>query len=573
MRNLRFAIRVAFYGVTVYSALSTAVIYIFIQWFGRLRADLYDVDGLANLSTTPHGWPCGDHASDDSANVLSRDVIGRGQIDVHGWWQDQAAVTTDVQCFNEPWALCSKAFSITCKRNAIRAIYQHLSFRRNLTLRSFSLSLRVAAEQLESQTADSFLGALVLVRLSDGSEEFLRVPFPASTSTLSRREGLYAASHSDRTVATATVMLGCYGYAGVAHFTDVRLAPLVEPAAAGHACRARDLLEDCPTSTARSLPSTHRRQKLKFELILGKVRSSSSKKRHLNKDVALVTQLSMDRLPVLEHTLQLWEGPVSLVIYVPLKGGKVDGDWQKLYVQKKLQNLKLHPDSHVSLAYGVSGSGDYPINALRNAAIKQTNCEYLLTADADFQPSPDFHKHFLLSTRSVANTDKVAFVVPAFEYLELPQKSDGVAQTKEELMQLLHRQDPFVQPFRHDVSPESHQSTDYWKWYRTDKPYVVQTFSDKYEPYLVLKNTAQLPPYDERFTGYGMNKITHVTELFAAGYVFLVLPHVWLVHVPHKPSSYFADHVQNPQHRLRNRVQRFEFLVDVMRKYKLGRCR
>ncbi|KAL3260962.1 hypothetical protein MRX96_046205 [Rhipicephalus microplus] len=544
MRNLRFAIRVAFYGVTVYSALSTAVIYIFIQWFGRLRADLYDVDGLANLSTALHGRPCGDHASDDSANVLSRDVIGRGQIDVHGWWQDQAAVTTDVQCFNEPWALCSKAFSITCKRNAIRAIYQHLSFRRNLTLRSFSLSLRVAAEQLESQTADSFLGALVLVRLSDGSEEFLRVPFPASTSTLSRREGLYAASHSDRTVATATVMLGCYGYAGVAHFTDVRLAPLVEPAAAGHACRARDLLEDCPTSTARSLPSTHRRQKLKFELILGK-----------------------------EHTLQLWEGPVSLVIYVPLKGGKVDGDWQKLYVQKKLQNLKLHPDSHVSLAYGVSGSGDYPINALRNAAIKQTNCEYLLTADADFQPSPDFHKHFLLSTRSVANTDKVAFVVPAFEYLELPQKSDGVAQTKEELMQLLHRQDPFVQPFRHDVSPESHQSTDYWKWYRTDKPYVVQTFSDKYEPYLVLKNTAQLPPYDERFTGYGMNKITHVTELFAAGYVFLVLPHVWLVHVPHKPSSYFADHVQNPQHRLRNRVQRFEFLVDVMRKYKLGRCR
>lgn len=219
------------------------------------------------------------------------------------------------------------------------------------------------------------------------------------------------------------------------------------------------------------------------------------------------------------------------------------------------------------------GSGDYPINALRNAAIKQTNCEYLLTADADFQPSPDFHKHFLLSTRSVANTDKVAFVVPAFEYLELPQKTDGVAQTKEELMQLLHRQDPFVQPFRHDITPESHQSTDYWKWYRTDKPYVVQTFSDKYEPYLVLKNTGQLPLYDERFTGYGMNKITHVTELFAAGYVFLVLPHVWLVHVPHKPSSYFADHVQNPQHRLRNRVQRFEFLIDIMRKYKLGRCK
>lgn len=313
MRNLRFAIRVAFYGVTVYSALSTAVIYIFIQWFGRLQTDLYDVDGAANR--TVRGWPCGDYSSGSESNVLSSDVVAKGQIDVHGWWQDQATVSANIQCFNEPWALCSKAFSITCKRGTVRAIYQHLSFRRNLTLRSFSLSLRVSAEQLESQTADSFLGALVLVRLSDGSEEFLRVPYPASTSTLARREGVYAASRSDRTIATATVMLSCYGYAGVVHFTDVRLTPLVEPAAS-ESCRARDLLEDCPTS-ARSLPPVHRRQKLRFELLLGKVRSS--KKRHLIKDVALVTQLSMDRLPVLEHTLQLWEGPVSLVIYVPVK--------------------------------------------------------------------------------------------------------------------------------------------------------------------------------------------------------------------------------------------------------------
>ncbi|EEC03266.1 Gyltl1B protein, putative [Ixodes scapularis] len=281
----------------------------------------------------------------------------------------------------------------------------------------------------------------------------------------------------------------------------------------------------------------------------------------------------MDRLPVLEHTLQQWEGPVSLVIYAPVKAGQPEGDWQKLYVQKKLQKLKLHPDSHVSLAYGVPGSGDYPINALRNLAIRQTNCEHLFLADADFQPSPDFHKHFLLSTRSVSNTDKVAFVVPAFEYLELPQKSDGVAQTKEELMQLLHRQDPFVQRFRHDVTPDSHQSTDYWKWYRTDRPYPVRTFVDMFEPYMVVKNVPQLPLYDERFTGYGSNKMTHTAELFAAGYLFFVLPDVWLVHVPHKPTSYFAHHVQDLQHRLRNRVQRFEFVGDVMRRYGVGSCK
>uniref|UniRef100_A0A2R5LLI6 Putative transferase transferring glycosyl groups n=2 Tax=Ornithodoros turicata TaxID=34597 RepID=A0A2R5LLI6_9ACAR len=280
----------------------------------------------------------------------------------------------------------------------------------------------------------------------------------------------------------------------------------------------------------------------------------------------------MDRLPVLQHTLQHWEGPVSLVVHVPIKPGQPDDDWQKLYIQKKLQILKLHPDSHVTLAYESAAYGDYPINALRNLAIRQTNCEFLLLADADFQPSPDFHKHFLLATRSLSGADKTAFVVPAFEYIDTPQKSDGVPQSKDELMQLLHRQDPFVQPFRQDVTPDSHRMTDYWKWYRTDRPYQVSSFSDKYEPYVVLKNTVQLPMFDERFSGYGMNKITHVTELFAAGYTFYVLPDVWLIHVPHKPSAYFVDHVQNPQHRLRNRVQRFEFLVEVLRRYGLGSC-
>ncbi|CAN7983365.1 unnamed protein product [Ixodes pacificus] len=562
MRNLRFAVRVAFYAVTVYSALSTVLIYIFLQWFNSFQIDGSATDGISNRTAT---GPCGGDPR-SPFNVLSRDVMSKNEIALRGWWQDHSAVKTDVQCFNQPWALCSTAFSITCKPTTIHAIYQYLAFRRNVTLRSFRLSVRASAEQLESQTADSFVGAIVLVKLSDGSEEFLRVPFPATTSTLTQRDGVYTASRSDRTVSSATVMLGCYGYAGTVHFTDVVLTPLADPGSLS--CRARELLEDCPPPAR----SPHRKLKLRHELILGKVRSPS-KKRHLNKDVALVTQLSMDRLPVLEHTLQQWEGPVSLVIYAPVKAGQPEGDWQKLYVQKKLQKLKLHPDSHVSLAYGVPGSGDYPINALRNLAIRQTNCEHLFLADADFQPSPDFHKHFLLSTRSISNTDKVAFVVPAFEYLELPQKSDGVAQTKEELMQLLHRQDPFVQRFRHDVTPDSHQSTDYWKWYRTDRPYPVRMFVDMFEPYVVVKNVPQLPLYDERFTGYGSNKMTHTAELFAAGYVFFVLPDVWLVHVPHKPTSYFAHHVQDLQHRLRNRVQRFEFVGDVMRRYGVGSCK
>jgi len=49
------------------------------------------------------------------------------------------------------------------------------------------------------------------------------------------------------------------------------------------------------------------------------------------------------------------------------------------------------------------------------------------------------------------------------------------------------------------------------------------------------------PLYDERFAGYGKNKIQHVTHLRRAGYLFAVLPRQFLVHVPHPRSGAKMD--------------------------------
>lgn len=51
--------------------------------------------------------------------------------------------------------------------------------------------------------------------------------------------------------------------------------------------------------------------------------------------------------------------------------------------------------------------------------------------------------------------------------------------------------------------------------------------AEKYEPYIIA-NKARLPRYDERFRGYGMNKISHLYEVAASGLHFVVLPHVFL---------------------------------------------
>ena len=117
--------------------------------------------------------------------------------------------------------------------------------------------------------------------------------------------------------------------------------------------------------------------------------------------------------------------------------------------------------------------------------------------------------------------------------------------------------------------------TDEWlqrKWYHTvpcsddnnpsNKPlqdlrYVPCIDSPAYEPYLVLpwcfmtqstttssgggdsagNNKRSVPYYDERFVGYGWNKIQFIHHLRHLGFLLWVVPAGFLVHVPHPPSA------------------------------------
>lgn len=68
-----------------------------------------------------------------------------------------------------------------------------------------------------------------------------------------------------------------------------------------------------------------------------------------------------------------------------------------------------------------------------------------------------------------------------------------------------------------------------------------------YEPYVVVRSN--VPKYDTRFVGFGWNKVSHIMELEARGYTFIVLPNAFIIHMPHAPSFDIAKFRGSSQYR------------------------
>lgn len=306
-----------------------------------------------------------------------------------------------------------------------------------------------------------------------------------------------------------------------------------------------------------------------------------------------------------------------------------------MYVNKKVSNLNLCTDLSSVLLVPYLQTANYPINLLRNLVVKKVRTRFMFLIDADFQASPnletifdDFlHKHYaseLVKKSEQSNLCSLAFVVPAFEYFESPkvsllqsiflywfvlivqQADDPIMKSKDELIQLIHREDPMIQPFSEffnfhvqifwlenlfqdwlnhrmlivpltigNGTPPANRTTSHW-------PFTTNTnhtlLSSKFvfvctaiqDNVLSFRNCKTLPLYNDKLTNYGMNKVMHITELFAAGYQFQVIPNVWTIHFPHIPTTFYLNFLQNLEHRLRNRAQRFSVLQEIIWKYSIG---
>ncbi|KAK2182015.1 hypothetical protein NP493_371g01031 [Ridgeia piscesae] len=268
-------------------------------------------------------------------------------------------------------------------------------------------------------------------------------------------------------------------------------------------------------------------------------------------DVTLVAQLSMDRLQMLEMLCEHWSGPVSVALYMS------DAEAHQ-FLQYALDSPVLMARHNVGYHVVYKDGQFYPVNYLRNIALGQVNTPYVFLSDIDFLPMPGLYDYL---RRVVAMTDieKKALIVPAFE---TQRYRFTVPSSKAELISMLDLGTVFT--FRYHVWIKGHAPTNFAKWRTTTTPYKVNWEQD-FEPYVVVRK--DVLGYDERFVGFGWNKVSHIMELDAQGYEFIVLPNGFIIHTPHAPSLDIAKFRSNPLYRQCLKGLKEDFQKDLSRKY------
>nr|XP_033784341.1 LARGE xylosyl- and glucuronyltransferase 2 isoform X2 [Geotrypetes seraphini] len=270
-------------------------------------------------------------------------------------------------------------------------------------------------------------------------------------------------------------------------------------------------------------------------------------------DVTLVAQLSMDRLQMLEMICKHWEGPMSLALYMS------DAEAQQfLYYAQASELLKNRTNIGYHIVYREGQF--YPVNLLRNVALKNALTPYVFLMDIDFLPMYGLY-HYLRKSilqQDMASTKK-ALIVPAFETLRYRLT---FPKSKAELLTMLDMGTLYT--FRYHVWTKGHAPTNYAKWRTATTPYKVEWEAD-FEPYIVVKQDC--PEYDQRFLGFGWNKVSHIMELDAQEYELVVLPNAFMIHLPHAPSFDISKFRSSANYRSCLKTLKEEFHQDLSRRY------
>ena len=260
--------------------------------------------------------------------------------------------------------------------------------------------------------------------------------------------------------------------------------------------------------------------------------------------VTLVTQISFERISRIDEHCQRWPGPISVALFL------ADDELVPLIQMLKDEFMCMSTSRRLQVHLVFRNTTMYPVNMLRNVAMKYVQTPYVFILDADFSPFGNFN---FLPLQIVHDSLPQAVVIPAFEmsnsneylfiflfnfsfHFTIHSRLSELGATAEKSILLdFIKKKGIVKPFHMAKWFPGHGPTNFSKWYNSSEPYTIK-WAPFFEPYVIVK-LKHLPRFDERFVGYGYNKVSFFDELYALNYTFVVHPSSFVVHMPHAGSK------------------------------------
>ena len=266
----------------------------------------------------------------------------------------------------------------------------------------------------------------------------------------------------------------------------------------------------------------------------------------------LALQLSDTRLWMMRQHCALWgeTAPISIAIWTSMDTSEVQENLKTLGCKLEYITLNTLSSEKQTLA-------DYPINQLRNLALSGVATSHALVLDVDMLPSIDlFDTLNIPGVRDALSKDpKLAVVIPAFQTQDLKCGTTTKCRSRHLYWMPKDFEDLVIglsssKILPYDPTHFSRQgSTNYRKWMQqthgelADIPCVS---SNQYQPYVVVRLCHHLPPFQDRFVGYGGNNMAWTMHLRRVGYRLQQLGGSFITHFPHQ-SSMAKMEVENGQ--------------------------
>jgi len=235
--------------------------------------------------------------------------------------------------------------------------------------------------------------------------------------------------------------------------------------------------------------------------------------------ITLCLQSDLSRMNRLEPLARSWQGPISWAVLVTN-----DDDKWKLddYLKNAPDSVKKYISVHMCRAQESPKS--YPINVMRNHAMRNVNTPWIYLMDMDESVSAKMsdHMHQVSLAEGSSSTTKPAYVVMSWQWTggdmrDVPTNKEQLRKLKEQ--GLVGQKAPY--------NPKGYAAKDvsHGEWLNLSSPKATK-FQDMYEPYYIAR-AAQVLDFDPRFVGYGSNYYVQCLELAASHFTFVVLPEVF----------------------------------------------